>query len=103
MDFLKKLLSGAKTAQPQQAAPQLRVQQGQGMQPFGRGQEDDYTPSAALENTGYYSPQTTQHSGFNQQGGMPMQGVVDPMNYARQQSRYMVPQQSDVLRKLLGY
>lgn len=109
MDFLKKLLSGGKSQPRQVQQPmrqpaqgqQLRVQQDragnypisqiapgvvrQGIQPFGHGQEDDYTPSAALENTGYYNPQTTQHGAF------------------RQGSFQNPQQQNDLLRKLLGY
>ncbi len=63
----------------------LRVQQNYGMQGFGRGQEDDYSPSAALENTGYFNPQTTQHGAFRQ-GGLGNQQI-----------------QQDLIRRLLGY
>jgi hypothetical protein len=47
----------------------------QPMQPFGVGQEDDYTPSEALHQTGYINPQTTPH-GYFSQGGIP-----DPKRY----------------------
>lgn len=53
------------------------------MQPYGQGYEDDYTPLAALEQTGYINPQTSRNGMFQQNGGMPMQGMINPMNYAQ--------------------
>lgn len=69
----------------------LQVQTFGGMQPNMQPQsEDEYTPAAALENTGYFNPQTTMY-GHLQQG-----------SYGDNQQGTSV---GDIqrIRKLLGY
>lgn len=61
-----------------------------GMQQAQAGSEDDFTPSAALENTGYINPQTTKY-GYQQQDGRAM-----PQGNARQLQDWY-------LQQLLGY
>lgn len=73
---------------PMQKTNQLRVQQNYGMQGFGRGQEDSYSPLDALTQRSYGGGQTTVHGGI-QQGGMNRQ--IDPQY------------QQDIIRKYLGY
>lgn len=57
------------------------------LQPFGRGPEDEYTPAAALERTGYINPQVTQHMAYRQGGYPQLQAQPNPL---------------DALRRLLG-
>lgn len=61
--------------QPMQ--PGLKVGVNRGMQLGGQFQEDDYTPSAALEQTDYFDPQTTRHGQFLHQGGYNPQTSLD--------------------------
>lgn len=68
----------------------MAVQQAQGTQPAPRMAEDDYTPSDALENTGYFNPQTSLNGEFMHQGGYNPQTTVDNSKM-------------EYLRKLLGY
>ena len=100
MSFLDNILGRKRQEQPQsprlkQAQPtqqnQLQVQQNPGMQALPAQYEDAYTPSAALEQTGYINPQTTRHGGFMQEGQQPQQGIFNP-----QQDPY------SALRRLLG-
>ena len=79
-DLLQQLLGNAlqarssAPAQPSQglpmgAAPRYTlppVSQGSGLQPHMPATEDSYTPRDALENTGYYNPQTTLNGAYNQ-------------------------------------
>lgn len=57
---------GGLTPTPKFCSNDLVVITSHEMQPFGVGQEDDYTPSAYLEQTGYINPQTTVHRVFIQ-------------------------------------
>jgi hypothetical protein len=83
-------------AQRLQARPSGR------MQPFGVGYEDEYTPAAALERTGYINPQTTQHSLFIQPGVQPRSGLQVGYGGGNPQTRSN-PHQLTALRRLLGY
>lgn len=75
---------GNQASQQQSIGPVRRPYPG--MQPFLPSQEDDYTPAAALENTGYFNPQTTLYG------------------YAQQDARFF-PQQDPnyALRRLLRF
>lgn len=64
-----------------QPTQRMSVQQNRGQQPVGAQYEDEYTPSAALENTGYINPQTTQNGMFRQPGGYNPQTSVDGSLY----------------------
>lgn len=59
-------LSGGLECQGLSFITQPQVIVNTGMQPFGMGAEDDYTPAAALEQTGYYNPQVTLNGMFIQ-------------------------------------
>lgn len=85
--------SGLQMAQPspygqQNLGPAVTFE---GMQEAGPRYEDDYTATAALEQTGYINPQTTQY-GYKQQDGRPG-SPLQANNRALQ---------DDYLRRLLG-
>ena len=82
--------AGLRVAQPQPYGQQSigSVQQNGGVQPFGQGYEDEYTPAAALEQTGYFNPQTAQNGQLLQGNTQYLQQVND---------------REGLLRKLLGY
>lgn len=71
-----------------QVQSQLQVQPNYGMQGFGHGQEDEFTPRDAMTNQSYNNQQTSLHTGL-QQGGF--QREFDPQ------------MQQDLIRRLLGY
>lgn len=87
------------------AQPQgLRVRQNYGMQGFGRGQEDDYSPRNALTGQSYNNQQVTQNGDFIQ----PLNndyGVQTSIHGGLQQGGYQ-NQPSDLqqrLRQILGF
>lgn len=63
---------------PYAPQPQLRVQQGNGIQPPPRMAEDDYTPTDALERTGYFNPQASLNGSFVQESMQPQQRSYSP-------------------------
>lgn len=70
---------------PKPMMPRLSVEQSQAMQPSTFQFEDDFTPRDALENTGYFNPQTTMY-GYKQQNA-PLDNPQQPnylQNYLRQ-------------------